>query len=801
MQNNLQELTKLNTFGDLPLNRFGHTIVPLSKVKICLFGGSVGDSHKLNYNNETFTYNILTKFWQKINIKNPETIPNGRAAHAACTLEEGKMAIYGGSIVNGGLADDILNIFELNLECENEGKWDKIESKGTRPGQRYGHSLNYLKPYLILFGGNLNPQLMNDIWLMNMNKKEKDDYTWIKIDIDKEKPIPTERLYHSSCLCENGKYNNNLIIFGGRNSQNKPLNDLWALTLESKEENEETQNEIIEAIWTELKPINKDNFIPRINHSMLFYKELLLIFGGKSINQNPIAIEAFDMEKNQLYKFKKLTMNRHTSFIFDKDVYLFGGFNQKNPLPLGDMFKISLNLIFDKSELKKFLFKDENKNKNNIDLNNQNNDKEKVNYLLSNEVVIGSDKKFFPSNKNNEQDDLNLFKKLSISKLNDENKRIGNLPISENPLLSKKNQYNIALVEKFLDTLFRPLDWFDKKVTLELKEKFKFQKDEISYLADEVIKIISKENSLIKIRSPCKIFGNIFGIYSDLMRYFESYGNPSDNIQNGDINVMQYIFLGDFCDRGNQSFEVILLLFALKIKYPNFIYLIRGHHEDININEFYGLGEECKQKLKEDIKSEESIFNKINQVFNYLPFGVLVDNNILCIHGGIGSSINCLDDISNISRPTQVFQNPENIKQLNILDLLYSEYDDEEDKDEINLYNINTLRDKKNKGYIVKYGKKRLEQFIERNNINLIIASHKFVKEGFCTYCDDKLLNIFSCTNYMNKGNNIGAMIIIGKKTKNKNANIMPKLIGINDNKNQKEYYRKDRSPSPFKIK
>ena len=795
MDNSLIELTLLNHIGLKPQNRFGHTIVPITKTKVCLFGGSVGDSHKLNYNNETFTYNILTKFWQKINIKNPETIPNGRAAHAACALGEGKMVIYGGSIVNGGLADDILNIFELNLENENEGQWSTIESKGTRPGQRYGHSLNYLKPYLILFGGNINPQLMNDIWVMNMNKK--DNYTWIQINIDKEKPIPTERLYHSSCICQNGKYINNLIIFGGRNSQNKPLNDLWVLKLKSEEDN---PNEEIEAILTELKPINKDNFIPRINHSMIFYKEFLLIFGGKSINQNPIAIEAFDMEKNQLYKFKKLTMNRHTSFIFDKDVYFFGGFNQKNPLPLGDMFKIPLDLIFEESELKKILLND--KNKNNSDLNqNQNNDKEKVNYLLSNEVVIGSDNKFFLSKKNEEQDDLNLFKKLSITKLNDENKRIGHVPIAENPLLSKKNQYNIALVEKFLDALFRPLDWFDKKVTVELKEKFKFQKDEIIYLTDEVIKIISKENSLIKIRSPCKIFGNIYGLYSDLMRYFESYGNPSDNIQNGDINVMQYIFLGDFCDRGNQSFEVILLLFALKIKYPNFIYLIRGHHEDININEFYGLGEECKQKLKEDIKNEDSIFNKINQVFNYLPFGVLVDNNILCIHGGIGSSINLLDDISNISRPTQVFQKPENIQQLNVLDLLYSEYDDEEEPDETNLYRVNTLRDKKNKGFIVKYGKKRLEEFIERNNINLIIASHKFVKEGFCTYCDDKLLNIFSCTNYMDKGNNIGAMIIIGKKAKNKNANIMPKLIGINESKSQKEHYRKDRSPSPFNIK
>ena len=782
--NSLIELTIIKQLGDIPENRFGHTIVQITKAKVCLFGGSVGDSHKLNYNNETFTYNILTKIWKKITIKNPNTIPNGRAAHSACSIGEGKMAIYGGSIANGGLAEDILNIFELNLENEDEGEWYQINSEGERPGQRYGHSLNYIEPFVILFGGNLNPKLMNDIWVMNINKKEK--YSWIKIENKGE--IPVERLYHSSCICQEGKYNNKLIIFGGRNIKNKPLNDLWALTLKNTENT--LGQEKIEVTWSQIKPENDDNFINRINHSMLFYKHYLFILGGKNPQPNPIDIEVFNMEKNKLYKFKKLTMNRHTTFIFDKDIYLFGGFNQKNPLPLGEMFRISLNLIFGNSKLKNIILNDTNKS-NNLNLKNEN-----INYLLSNEVVIGSDKKVSSNNNEDEKDDLSEFRKINISKLNDENKRLGYMR-AENDLLYRKNNYNFKLIEKFLDTLLRPNDWFDKKVIAELNQKFPFKSEEIIYLANEVIKIISKENSLIKIRSPCKIFGNIYGIYDDLMRYFESYGNPSDNIQNGDINVMQYIFLGDFCDRGNQSLEVISLLFALKIKYPNFIYLIRGHHEDKNINEIYGLGNECAEKLKEDIKNENSVFNKINQVFDYLPFGVLVDNTILCIHGGIGASIKLLDNISDIPRPTQIYKNPENFTQMNILDLLYSEFDEEVD----DLYSVNTLRDKNNKGFIINYGKKRLDEFMQINNINLIIAAHKFVKEGFWTFCDDKLLNIFSSTNYMDKENNIGAMIIIGKKAKNKNSNIMPKLIGVNENKNKITQFRKDKSPSPFKIK
>jgi hypothetical protein len=104
------------------------------------------------------------------------------------------------------------------------------------------------------------------------------------------------------------------------------------------------------------------------------------------------------------------------------------------------------------------------------------------------------------------------------------------------------------------------------------------------------------------------------------MRFFECFGNPSDDNQMGDINVMQYIFLIDFCDKGFYSLEIIFLLFALKVKYPNFIYLIRGHNEDININISYSLNEECKQKINFDEDTSNNIFNKINEKFNYLHF-------------------------------------------------------------------------------------------------------------------------------------------------------------------------------------
>jgi hypothetical protein len=276
------------------------------------------------------------------------------------------------------------------------------------------------------------------------------------------------------------------------------------------------------------------------------------------------------------------------------------------------------------------------------------------------------------------------------------------------------------------------------------------------------------------------------------MRFFESFGNPSDDNQMGDINVMQYVFLGDFCDRCHYSLEIIFLLFALKIKYPNFIYLIRGHHEDISVNINSGLGQECKDRLDDDITQTKSLFFLINKVFDLLPFGVLVDNNILCVHGGIGSRVSSLDDIENIKRPFRIVHEVTNKEEQIVLDLLYSEYSNETKNIE-----PNKERDIEGKGFIVKYGEERLNKFLIDNKIVLLITSHKFCKEGILSMNNDRLLSIFSSSNYMDKYNNYGGMIIIGKKTSNKPINIIPRLIDCMENK--KETYRQDVMGSPVR--
>lgn len=106
---------------------------------------------------------------------------------------------------------------------------------------------------------------------------------------------------------------------------------------------------------------------------------------------------------------------------------------------------------------------------------------------------------------------------------------------------------------------------------------------------------MAKESMVVELNPGVKIFGSIHGQFGDLMRFFNKYGTPDNDpsIKNSDIESQDYLFLGNYVDRGKSSLEVIFTLFALKLKFPNSVYLLRGAHEDRTINIDEGLGLEC----------------------------------------------------------------------------------------------------------------------------------------------------------------------------------------------------------------
>lgn len=196
------------------------------------------------------------------------------------------------------------------------------------------------------------------------------------------------------------------------------------------------------------------------------------------------------------------------------------------------------------------------------------------NTRLSNQVIIAKGDKFT----------LQL-EKVPVGSLMEESKRLANLPGDG------VSAYDQSLCELTDNVLMMLMPTNTSKFNS--SNLFPLKKDKIYRLCHETSKILATESSLIGVRSPVKIFGSLYGRHSELLRIFENFDFPHE----GEMETFEYIFLGNYVDKGFNSLETICLLMALKIKYPEHIHLLRGRHEDSAVNRVCGLGEECSVRL------------------------------------------------------------------------------------------------------------------------------------------------------------------------------------------------------------
>lgn len=155
--------------------------------------------------------------------------------------------------------------------------------------------------------------------------------------------------------------------------------------------------------------------------------------------------------------------------------------------------------------------------------------------------------------------------------------------------------------------------------------------------------------------------GDIHGQYYDLLRLFEYGGFPPE---------ANYLFLGDYVDRGKQSLETICLLLAYKIKYPENFFILRGNHECASINRIYGFYDECTLALfglrncANDVRSVNLLSGKrryniklwktFTDCFNCLPIAAIIDEKIFTMHGGLSPDLQSMEQIRRVMRPTDV---------------------------------------------------------------------------------------------------------------------------------------------------
>ncbi|XP_023295880.2 serine/threonine-protein phosphatase alpha-2 isoform [Lucilia cuprina] len=224
--------------------------------------------------------------------------------------------------------------------------------------------------------------------------------------------------------------------------------------------------------------------------------------------------------------------------------------------------------------------------------------------------------------------------------------------------------------------------------------------------------IFLQQPILLELEAPLIICGDIHGQYTDLLRLFEYGGFPP---------AANYLFLGDYVDRGKQSLETICLLLAYKIKYPENFFLLRGNHECASINRIYGFYDECKRRF--NVK----LWKTFTDCFNCLPVAAIIDEKIFCCHGGLSPDLQGMEQIRRLMRPTDV---PDTGL---LCDLLWSD----PDKD-VQGWGEN------DRGVSFTFGADVVSKFLHKHEMDLICRAHQVVEDGYEFFARRQLVTLFS---------------------------------------------------------
>jgi serine/threonine-protein phosphatase 4 catalytic subunit len=242
------------------------------------------------------------------------------------------------------------------------------------------------------------------------------------------------------------------------------------------------------------------------------------------------------------------------------------------------------------------------------------------------------------------------------------------------------------------------------------------------------MELLIQESNVQHVSAPVTICGDIHGQFFDLLELFAEGGEVPDT---------NYLFMGDFVDRGYYSVETFLLLLALKVRYPDRVTLIRGNHESRQITHVYGFYDECLRKY-----GNANVWRYCTEIFDYLALAAVVEDNVFCVHGGLSPNLTTLDDIRAIDRKQEVpHEGP-------MCDLLWSDPDDSEGME----WGLSP----RGAGYL--FGRDPVERFNHLNNISLICRAHQLITEGYKYMFDHQLVTVWSAPNYCYRCNNIAAI-------------------------------------------
>eukprot|EP01124_Arcella_intermedia_P008866 TRINITY_DN1567_c0_g1_i1.p1 TRINITY_DN1567_c0_g1~~TRINITY_DN1567_c0_g1_i1.p1 ORF type:complete len:307 (-),score=29.79 TRINITY_DN1567_c0_g1_i1:67-987(-) len=253
------------------------------------------------------------------------------------------------------------------------------------------------------------------------------------------------------------------------------------------------------------------------------------------------------------------------------------------------------------------------------------------------------------------------------------------------------------------------------------------KEEEVKILCARAREILVEESNVQRIDPPVTICGDVHGQFYDLKELFK-HGD--------DCPQTNYLFMGDFVDRGFYSVETFLLLLSLKVRYPDRITLIRGNHESRQITQVYGFYDECWRKFGSD-----NVWRYCTEIFDFLSLSAIISDTIFCVHGGLSPTISTLDQIRSIDRKQEVPHDGP------MCDLLWSDPDDIEE----------WQTSPRGAGYL--FGPDVVKKWNTTNNLTLIARAHQLVMEGYKYMFNDTLVTVWSAPNYCYRCGNIAAIL------------------------------------------
>jgi len=251
----------------------------------------------------------------------------------------------------------------------------------------------------------------------------------------------------------------------------------------------------------------------------------------------------------------------------------------------------------------------------------------------------------------------------------------------------------------------------------------------ISAICNQARMLLLKQPMLLELESPIKVCGDIHGQYTDLLKIFKNCGYPP---------YTNYLFLGDYVDRGKNSIETMVLLLAYKIRYPENFFILRGNHESASINKIYGFFDECKRRYS------IRLYRTFNDCFNCLPVCAIISDKIFCCHGGISPNLTSLDQIRRIIRPCYVADNigGKNRGSDILIDLLWSDPATPNNPGDKGKWLPN------DRGISYIFDEVLLERFLKRFGLELVVRGHQVVEDGYEFFANRQLVTVFSAPNY-----------------------------------------------------